>query len=84
MPDYSKLRGLTSHRVRIEYDTGAEVVGYLAECKPGEGTVQFLTISNAQLKAADGTVLETHETLAVPANTQVGIEIAEGPRGRNG
>jgi len=84
MPDYSKLRGLTSHRVRIEYDTGAAVVGYLAECKPGQGQVQFLTISNAELTAADGTVLEKHDSLPVPANAQIGIQIVEGPRGRGG
>ena len=84
MPDYSKLRGLTSHRVRIEYDTGAAVVGYLSECKPGQGPVQFVTISNAELTAADGTVLEKHEAISVPANLQVGIQIAEGPRGRGG
>ncbi len=84
MPDYSKLRGLTSHRVRIDYDTGASVVGYLAECKPGQGPVQFITMSNAELTAADGTVLETHESLSMPANAQIGIEIAEGPRGRGG
>lgn len=84
MPDYSKLRGLTSHRVRIEYDTGAAIVGYLAECKPGEGPVQFVTISNAEMTAADGTVLESHEQISVPANVMTGIQIAEGPRGRSG
>ena len=34
MPNYAKLHDLISHRVTIEYDTGARVSGYLASCHP--------------------------------------------------
>src|SRR5437879_306183 len=37
MPDYKKLRDMISHRVTLEYDTGAKVIGYLASCGGGAG-----------------------------------------------
>ena len=34
MPDYKKFREMISHRVTLDYDTGAKIVGYLASCAP--------------------------------------------------
>jgi hypothetical protein len=82
MPDYSKLRGLMSHRVRIDYDTGAAVCGYLSACRPEAGPVQFVSVANAELKLADGTVLESHEEIWLPANAQISFALDEGPQGR--
>ena len=45
MPNYSKLHDLISHRVTIEYDTGARVSGYLASCQPSAGPVEFVVLS---------------------------------------
>ncbi len=42
MPNYLKLHDLISHRVTIEYDTGARVSGYLASCQPSSGPVEFV------------------------------------------
>jgi hypothetical protein len=84
MPDYSKLEELMSHRVRIDYDTGARIVGYLASCKPaGGGQVQFVTIAKAELVLSDGTVAEQFDELTVPANVMVAFRRDEGPRGRD-
>lgn len=84
MPDYSKLEELMSHRVRIDYDTGAHIIGYLAACRPaGGGQVQFVTISKAEVVLADGTVVENHDALTVPANVMTGFRKDEGPRGRD-
>ena len=58
MPDYTKVRSLLSHRVCIEYDTGATVTGYLTKCLPAEGPVQLIHIANATVTAKDGSVLE--------------------------
>jgi hypothetical protein len=44
MPNYSKLHDLVSHRVTIEYDTGARVTGYLASCQPQSGPVEFVVL----------------------------------------
>ena len=82
MPDYSKLRGMMSHRVRIDYDTGAAIVGYLAGCRPESGPVQFVNLSKADLLLADGSVLENHPELWIPANGQVSFALDEGPQGR--
>ena len=82
MPDYSKLRGLMSHRVRIEYDTGATILGYLSSCRPETGPVQFVAVSRAELKLSDGTVLDNHDELWLPANALVSFALDEGPQGR--
>jgi len=50
MPDYAKLREMVSHRVAFEYDTGARIVGYLAQCRPGSGPVQLVKLARAELK----------------------------------
>ena len=49
MPNYSKLHDLISHRVTIEYDTGARITGYLASCQPSAGPVEFAVLSDARL-----------------------------------
>ena len=82
MPDYSKLRGLMSHRVRISYDTGAIISGYLSSCRPEAGPVQFVSVANAELKLSDGTVLDRHDEIWLPANTQISFALDEGPQGR--
>ena len=45
MPNYAKLHDLISHRVTIEYDTGARITGYLASCQPSSGPVEFAVLS---------------------------------------
>jgi hypothetical protein len=82
MPDYSKLEDLVSRRVRIDFDTGAHVVGYLAAVKPAGGQVQFVNLARAELMLADGTLLETHAELTLPANVMTSFASDEGPRGR--
>lgn len=83
MPDYSRLRDLVSHRVVIEYDTGARIVGYLASVRPNEGQVQLAVLSHATVEDADGNVLETHEQMSVCPNVLTGFRLEEGPSGRD-
>jgi hypothetical protein len=82
MPDYARLRELVSHRVSIEYDTGARVVGYVAQVRPASGPVQLVTLSRAELRDAAGNVLETHDELSRCPNVPVAFRLAEGPTGR--
>jgi hypothetical protein len=84
MPDYSKLRDLVSHRVELEYDSGARVVGYVASCQPPSGMVQLMVLSKAQVLDATGAVLATHDALSVIPNVLVGVHVQEGPSGRRG
>lgn len=83
MPDYSKLHELVSHRVTIEYDTGARIVGYLAACQPGSGQVQFATLTSVELLDRDGAVVDKLDELTVCPNVLTGFHLDEGPRGRN-
>ena len=83
MPDYSKLRDLVSHRVELEYDSGARVVGYVAHCKPETGPVQVMVLSKAELIDADGQLLDAYESLPVVPNLLTGLAKAEGPAGRD-
>ncbi len=83
MPDYSKLEQLMSHRVRIDFDSGARIVGYVAACVPAGGPVQFVNLQKVDLVLADGTVAEQHDALTVPANVMVSFRKDEGPRGRD-
>lgn len=83
MPDYSKLRELVSHRVVLEYDTGARIVGYLSACRPDNGPVQLVRISRAELIDAEGRVMERHDTLSACPNVLTGFQIEEGPSGRD-
>ena len=82
MPDYARLRELVSHRVSIEYDTGARIVGYVAQVRPTTGPVQFLVLSRAELRDASGAVLETHDSLSVCPNIPTAYRLEEGPAGR--
>jgi hypothetical protein len=82
MPDYSKLRDLVSHRVELEYDSGARVIGYVAACQPPSGPVQLMSLSKVQILAANGSVLETHDALSVVPNALAGVRLQEGPAGR--
>jgi hypothetical protein len=83
MPDYSKLQELLSHRVNLEYDTGARISGYLAACQPPSGPVQFVVLSDAKLIDAHGNVIRETKELALCPNVLTGISIDEGPRGRD-
>ena len=79
MPDYKKFRDLVSHRIELEYDTGAKIVGYVAACKPPTGPVQVILISRAEILDNNGRVIETHDSLAVVPNLLTSFRLAEGP-----
>lgn len=83
MPDYSKIHDLVSHRVNIEYDTGARIVGYLASCLPGAGPVQFVKLTSVELLDTTGHVVQKMDELVVCPNVLTGLHIDEGPRGRD-
>jgi len=82
MPDYSKLRDLVSHRVELEYDSGARVIGYVASCQPEQGEVQLMSLNKVSFVDADGKVLETRDTATLVPNVLTGLRKAEGPSGR--
>ncbi len=82
MPNYSKIRDMISHRIVIEYDTGARIVGYLSNCRPNEGEVMLVTLARAQIEDAQGTVLENHDSLTVCPNLVTGVALEEGPSAR--
>ncbi len=83
MPNYSKLHDLISHRVTIEYDTGARVTGYLASCQPSSGPVEFVVLSEAKLVDSRGRVLRELPELTMCPNMVTSIAITEGPSGRD-
>ena len=83
MPNYSKLHDLISHRVTIEYDTGARVTGYLASCQPNSGPVEFVVLSEAKLIDSRGRVVRESGELTMCANVLTSISLDEGPRGRD-
>ncbi len=83
MPNYSKLHDLISHRVTIEYDTGASVTGYLASCQPTSGPVEFVVLSDAKLIDSRGRVVRETGELTMCPNVLTSIALAEGPRGRD-
>jgi hypothetical protein len=83
MPNYSKLHDLISHRVTIEYDTGARVTGYLASCQPSSGPVEFCVLSEAKLIDSRGRVVREHDELTLCPNILTSIALDEGPRGRD-
>jgi hypothetical protein len=83
MPDYSKLHDLVSHRITIEYDTGARITGYLASCQPSVGAVEFIVLSNAKLLTSSGVLLREAGELTVCPNAVSSIALDEGPRGRD-
>jgi hypothetical protein len=82
MPQYSKLRDYVSHRLTLDFDTGARIVGYVTACKPASGQVQLLNMTRAEILDATGRVLETHESLSVVPNAIVGYRVTEGPSGQ--
>ncbi len=82
MPNYSSIRDMISHRIVIEYDTGARIVGYLSNCRPNEGEVQLVTLARARFEDSEGNVLETHDSLTVCPNLVTGLALEEGPSGR--
>jgi hypothetical protein len=79
MPDYKKLRDMISHRVTLDYDTGARLVGYLASCAPAQGPVQFAVLSKVQVVDSGGNVLARFDELPVIPNNLVGFKVTEGP-----
>jgi hypothetical protein len=79
MPDYKKLRDMISHRITLEYDTGAKLIGYLASCAPPQGSVQYAVLSKVQVLDAAGNVLARFEELPVVPNNLVGFKVTEGP-----
>jgi hypothetical protein len=83
MPDYTKLHDLVSHRVALEFDTGARIVGYLASCQPSSGPVQFAVVKKAELIDSAGRVVQKADELTVCPNVLVGVHMDEGPRGRD-
>ena len=83
MPNYSKLHDLISHRVTIEYDTGAKVTGYVASCQPSSGPVEFVVLSDARLIDSRGRVVGDTGEITVCPNVVTGISLDEGPRGRD-
>ncbi len=82
MPNYSKLHDLISHRVAIEYDTGARVIGYLASCQPSSGPVEFVVLQDAKLIDSKGRILRESGELTLCPNLLTSIGLDEGPRGR--
>lgn len=83
MPDYRKLHEYVSHRVALEYDTGARISGYIAAAHPGTGPVQLIKMTHVEIHDAAGNLLEKHEELSVCPNALSGIHMEEGPRGRD-
>lgn len=80
---YSKLHDLISHRVSIEYDTGARVTGYLASVQPSSGPVEFCVLSEAKLIDSRGRVVRELQELTVCPNMPTSVTLDEGPRGRD-
>ena len=83
MPDYSKIHDLVSHRVAIEYDTGARIVGMLASCQPASGPVEFVVLHDAKLIGSSGKLVREVKELTLSPNVCTGFAIDEGPRGRD-
>jgi hypothetical protein len=83
MPNYSKLHDYISHRLTIEYDTGARVTGYLASCQPASGPVEFIVLSDAKLIDSRGRVVRETGELTMCPNVVTSIAMNEGPSGRD-
>jgi hypothetical protein len=79
MPDYKKIRDMVSHRVTIEYDTGAKIVGTIASVAPTQGPVQFAVLSRVQVLDSSNKVVARYEELPVVPNNLLGVKITEGP-----
>jgi hypothetical protein len=79
MPDYKKIRDMVSHRVTLEYDTGAKIVGYVASVAPTQGPVQYAVLSKVQVLDGANKVVARFEELPVVPNNLVGVKVTEGP-----
>ena len=83
MPNYGKLHDLVSHRITIEYDTGARVTGYLASVQPSSGPVEFVVLQDVKLIDSRGRVVREPNELTICPNVLTSIALDEGPRGRD-
>ena len=83
MPDYSKIHDLISHRIAVEYDTGAKVVGMLASCQPSSGPVEFVVLHDAKLFGSNGSLVRELAEVTISPNVLTGVALDEGPRGRD-
>ena len=83
MPDYSKIHDLISHRIALEYDTGAKVVGMLASCQPSSGPVEFVVLHDAKLISSTGQLVRELPEVTLSPNVTTGVALDEGPRGRD-
>jgi hypothetical protein len=79
MPDYKKIRDMVSHRVTLEYDTGAKIIGYVASVAPTQGPVQYAVLSKVQVLDSANKVVARFEELPVVPNNLVGVKVTEGP-----
>jgi hypothetical protein len=79
MPDYKKIRDMVSHRVTLEYDTGAKIIGYLASVAPTQGPVMYAVLSKVQVLDAANNVVGRFEELPVVPNNLIGLKVTEGP-----
>jgi hypothetical protein len=83
MPDYSKIHDMISHRITLEYDSGAKVVGMLASCQPSSGAVEFIVLHDAKLIGSNGSLVRALAEVTLSPNVTTGIALAEGPMGRD-
>ncbi len=74
MSEYSKLRDWVGKRIRLRYDTGAEIRGVLLELRPAVGIPQMAILKDADIASATGTVLGHHDQLSVVPNGLTGME----------
>jgi hypothetical protein len=79
MPDYKKIRDMVSHRVTLEYDTGAKIVGYLASVAPTQGPVQYAVLSKVQILDGSNKVVARFDELPVVPNNLIALKVTEGP-----
>jgi hypothetical protein len=79
MPDYKKIRDMVSHRVTLEYDTGAKIVGYLASVAPTQGPVQYAVLSKVQIIDSTNKVVARFEELPLVPNNLISLKVTEGP-----
>ena len=70
---------MVSHRVTIEYDTGARIIGTIASVAPPSGPVQFAVLSRVQVLDANNKVVARYDELPVVPNNLVGVKVTEGP-----
>lgn len=83
MPDYSKIHDLVSHRVALEYDTGARIVGTLASPQPSSGPVEFVVLHDVKLYSSSGKLVREMPEVTLSPNVVTGFVLDEGPRGRD-